>query len=93
MIQSFADRRTEQIFRRQRIKGVSDEIQRMALRKILQIDAAEKIENLTVPPGNQLEKLKGDRKGQHSIRVNRQFRICFVWRDGEVYDVEFVDYH
>lgn len=93
MIQSFADRRTEQIFRRHRIKGVSDDIQRMALRKILQIDAAEKIENLTIPPGNQLEKLKGDRKGQYSIRVNRQFRICFVWRDGEAHDVEFVDYH
>ena len=57
------------------------------------LDAAEVLRDLTIPPGNQLEKLSGDRKAQHSIRINRQWRICFVWRSGDVYEVEIVDYH
>ena len=63
------------------------------LRKLGLIDAAEQLEDLRVPPGNRLEKLKGDRAGQHSIRVNDQWRICFRWKDGNAYDVEIVDYH
>ena len=63
------------------------------LRKLVQIDAAERLDDLRIPPGNRLEALKGDRRGQHSIRVNDQWRICFRWRDGDAYDVEIVDYH
>jgi len=63
------------------------------LRKLVAVDAAEQLEDLRVPPGNRLEKLKGDRAGQHSIRINDQWRVCFRWRDGNAYDVEIVDYH
>lgn len=63
------------------------------LRKLVAVDAAEVLDDLRVPPGNRLEKLKGDRVGQHSIRVNDQWRICFRWKDGDAYDVEIVDYH
>jgi len=63
------------------------------LRKLFTLDSAARLEDLRVPPGNRLEALKGDRAGQHSIRINDQFRICFVWRDGNAYDVEVVDYH
>jgi proteic killer suppression protein len=65
----------------------------VALRKLLMLDAATSLDDLRVPPGNQLEKLVGDRKGQYSIRVNAQFRICFSWADGDAHDVEIVDYH
>jgi toxin HigB-1 len=68
-------------------------IQRIALRKLLLLDAAEKIEDLRIPPGNRLEKLFGNRIGQHSIRINDQWRICFRWSEGDAYDVEIVDYH
>jgi toxin HigB-1 len=64
-----------------------------ARRKLLQLDAATRLETLHVPPGNRLEALKGDRVGRHSVRINDQWRICFVWRDGDAYDVEIVDYH
>lgn len=63
------------------------------LRKLVQLEAAERLDELRVPPGNRLEKLRGDRAGQHSIRVNDQWRVCFRWRDGDAYDVEIVDYH
>ena len=65
----------------------------MALRKLLLLDAAEKLEDLRIPPGNQLERLAGDRKGQYSIRIDKQWRICFVWQGSDAYDVEIVDYH
>lgn len=74
-------------------RRLSHELQQVARRKLLQLDAATMLETLRVPPGNQLEALKRDRKGQHSIRVNDQWRICFTWRDGHAYDVEIVDYH
>jgi len=93
MIRSFRDSRTENIFYRLRVKGVSQIIQRAALRKLLILDAAEMLDDLRVPPGNRLEKLYGDRKGQFSIRVNDQWRICFVWKDGGAEVVEFTDYH
>ncbi len=69
------------------------QILRPALRKLLILDAAESLEDLRIPPGNRLEKLKGDRKGQYSIRINDQWRICFVWLDGDAYEVEICDYH
>ena len=93
MIRSFADKQTEHIFHRQPVRGLPDGVQRMALRKILQIHASSRLETLRVPPGNRLEALSGDRRGQYSIRVNDKYRICFAWKDGDAYDVEFVDYH
>jgi proteic killer suppression protein len=68
-------------------------LQRAALRKLAILDAAESLEDLRVPPGNRLEKLAGDRKGQHSIRINDQWRICFRWSEGDAHDVEITDYH
>ena len=65
----------------------------IALRKLLILDAADALEDLAVPPGNRLEKLKGDRKGKHSIRINGQWRVCFTWKEGDAHDVEIVDYH
>lgn len=75
------------------VESFPSAICRSALRKLLVIDAAESLEDLRVPPGNRLEKLRGDRAGQHSIRVNDQWRICFRWGSGDAYDVELVDYH
>jgi len=93
MIRSFRDKQTERIFRRERVKGFSQDVQRASLRKLLILDAAESLDDLRVPPGNRLEQLKGNRKGQFSIRVNDQWRVCFVWSDGDAYDVEITDYH
>ncbi len=93
MIVSFADRETERLFRRERVKKISATIARAALRKLLIIDAAESLDDLRVPSGNRLEKLRGDRLGQYSIRINGQWRICFRWESGDALDVEIVDYH
>ena len=93
MIKSFRDRNTERLFRRQAVKRLGADVQRVALRKLRMLDAATTLDDLRVPPANRLEKLKGDRAGQHSIRVNRQWRVCFRWRAGDAYDVEIVDYH
>ena len=93
MIKTFRDRVTERIFRRQRVKRFSLPIQKLAQRKLDLIDGADLIEDLRTPPGNRLEKLSGNRKGQYSIRVNNQWRICFRWRSGQATDVEIVDYH
>ena len=93
MIRTFRDPQAENIFQRQRVKGLSQDVQRAALRKLVILDAAELLDDLRVPPGNRLEKLKGDRKSQYSIRINDQWRICFVWSDGDAYDVEITDYH
>ncbi len=92
MIKSFADKDTERLWNRQRAKTIPTDLQRRALRKLAILDAAETLQDLRVPPGNRLEELGGDRKGQHSIRINAQFRICFVWND-DADDVEVVDYH
>ena len=92
MIQSFASEEAEQLFRYEhsrRFRG----FERVALRKLLQLHGATELRVVASPPGNQLEALRGNRKGQHSIRINQQWRICFVWRDGHCYDVEIVDYH
>ncbi len=93
MIKAFRDRDAERIFRRQRIKRYSLSLQNLAQRKLALLDGAELIEDLRLPPGNRLEKLRGDRKGQYSIRINDQWRICFRWRSGQAYEVEIVDYH
>jgi proteic killer suppression protein len=93
MIRSFADRETERLFARTPGRRFPPELHRVMLRKLLQLDAADRLDDLRVPPGNRLEALKGDRKGQHSIRVNDHWRICFRWDDGDAYEVEIVDYH
>ena len=93
MIKSFRDKETEKVFQRQFSKRLQPNLHRMAWRKLVQIDASERLDDLRVPPGNRLEKLVGDREGQYSIRVNDQWRICFEWHDGDAYAVEITDYH
>ncbi len=93
MIKSFADRDSGLVFGRERCRKLPTEVQRAALRRLLLLDAAESVDDLRIPPGNRLEKLRGDRAGQHSIRVNDQWRICFRWQDGDAHEVEIVDYH
>jgi proteic killer suppression protein len=93
VIKSFADKDTQCVFARERVRRWSTEVQRAALRKLLIVDAAEELADLRTPPGNRLEKWAGDRAGQYSIRINDQWRICFRWSDGDAYDVEIVDYH
>jgi proteic killer suppression protein len=93
MIKSFRCKETEKFFQRQRSARFHADVHRIALRKLLLLDAAEKLEDLRIPPGNRLEKLTGNRQGQHTIRINDQWRICFRWSEGDAYDVEIVDYH
>lgn len=93
MIRSFRDKDAERLFARQPVRKLGSEVQRVALRKLRILDAATSLTDLQIPPGNRLEKMMGDRTGQHSIRVNDQWRICFRWDDGDVCDVEIVDYH
>ena len=93
MIKDFRDDDTHRVFHREPVRRWSLALQRVALRKLLILDAAENLNDLRIPPGNRLEKLSGDRAGQHSIRINDQWRLCFRWRDGDAYEVEIVDYH
>ena len=93
MIQSFRDKETEKLFRRERSRAIPPDLQRVALRKLVQVDAATTLRDLEVPRGNRLEALAGNRAGQHSIRVNDQWRVCFVWMDGHAHEVQIVDYH
>ena len=93
MINDFANPETERLFARERVRRFPSQLHRVMLRKLVAVDAAERLEDLRVPPGNRLEKLHGDRAGQHSIRVNDQWRICFRWQEGNAYEVEIVDYH
>lgn len=92
MIKSFRCKDTERLFKRERVKRFRN-IERVARRKLEMLDAASALGDLRALPGNRLEALVGDRKGQHSIRINDQFRICFVWREGNAERVEIVDYH
>lgn len=92
MIRSFGNRATERLFRDQTVRQFAS-IRDSARRKLLLLNAAGALPDLAVPPGNRLEPLRGDRQGQHSIRINQQWRICFVWRDGAAHEVEIVDYH
>ena len=93
MIKSFRDKETEKIFNRYFSSKLPQNIQNIARKKLIILDAVTEIEDLRVPPGNRLEALKGNRKGQHSIRINDQWRICFKWKDGDSYNVEITDYH
>lgn len=93
MILSFADSATEKVWDRIPVKQFGPDLQRSALRKLLMLDAAERLSDLRVPPGNRLEALAGDRLGQHSIRINVQWRVCFVWTEVGPENVEIVDYH
>jgi len=92
VIKSFRSKETELLHARQRVRKFQG-FERVAQRRLRQLDVAAALGDLASPPGNRLEALRGDRKGQYSIRVNNQWRICFFWRDGDAYDVEIVDYH
>jgi proteic killer suppression protein len=93
VIRSFRSAKTEKIFLRERLAKLPPDVQRRAHRKLLLLDAAETLQDLRVPPENRLERLAGNRDGQHSIRINDQWRICFEWNRGDAYDVEITDYH
>lgn len=93
MIKSFTDEDTERIFHGLRPHRLPPQITKRGVRKLLLLNAAGDLSELRVPPGNHLERLKGDRAGQYSIRINDQWRICFVWREGNAYEVEVTDYH
>ncbi|MCY4448142.1 MAG: type II toxin-antitoxin system RelE/ParE family toxin [Chloroflexi bacterium] len=93
MIRSYRDRDTQAIAERRRVRRLPEDIQRRAQRKLIILNNALSLNDLRVPPGNRLEALSGDREGQHSIRINDQWRICFVWNEGDAYQVEIVDYH
>ncbi len=94
VIKSFASKQTEEFWHTGKSKGLPPaNLRRVALRKLVMLDDAAQFTDLEVPPGNRLEALHGDRAGQHSIRINDQFRVCFTWRDGNAYKVEIVDYH
>ena len=93
MIKGFRGRDTERLFARHPTRRFGAEVQKVALRKLRMLDAAQSLEDLRVPPGNRSERLRGARSGEHSIRINDQWRICFRWRNGDAHDVEIVDYH
>lgn len=93
MIRSFKDPETERVWLGRRSRRMPPSIQNTALRKLRQIDAVANLAELRIPPGNRFEALRGDRKGQHSIRIDDQWRICFKWTDGGAEDVEIADYH
>ena len=92
MIKTFKCKETEALFNDTRVLRFQG-IENQARRRLLYLNRARVLQDLRVPPGNELEALKGDRSGQHSIRINNQWRVCFVWKDGDAYDVEIVDYH
>jgi len=93
MIQMFKDKEAEKIFRRERSRRLPEDLLRPALRKLRMLNRAVSLEDLRVPPAKHLEKLKGDRTSQYSIRINDQWRICFRWQDNDAFDVEIVDHH
>jgi len=93
MIRSFASSDTEKVWNRERVRLLGPELQRAAHKKLRLLNAASELNTLRIPPGNRLEKLAGNRAGQHSIRINDQYRICFTWADNGADDVEITDYH
>ena len=93
MIRSFKDKETEKVFSRLHARKLPQSIQQTAYRKLRMINNSIDLDDLRLPPANRLEKLKGDREGQYSIRINKQWRICFEWADGDAYNVEIADYH
>ena len=92
MIRGFQCKKTERLFRRERVKDFAS-IDSVALRRLVALDSAQALSDLLIPPSNQLESLSGGRKGQHSIRINDQYRICFTWRDGNAEDVEITKHY
>jgi proteic killer suppression protein len=93
VILSFRDKETERLWQSGKSRRLPADLRRRAFYKLAILNAAVALDNLKVPPGNQLEALRGDRAGQHSIRINDQYRICFAWREGNAFEVEIVDYH
>lgn len=93
MIKSFGNKRTEKIYQGERVAKLPLEIQRIGLRKLIMLDQSQDIKDLTIPSSNRLEKLKGNMKAYHSIRINDQWRIVFKWMDNNAFDVEIIDYH
>lgn len=93
MICSFKTKETEKIWNLEMVRKIPFEVQKIGLRKLVMLNKSMDISDLRIPPANRLEKLKADRDGQYSIRINEQWRICFSWQDGNAYDVEIVDYH
>lgn len=93
MLKTFKDKETEKIFQRNFSRKLPHDIQNIAMRKLWILDAATDLNSLRIPPSNRLEALHGDRNGQHSIRINKQWRICFKWHEGDAYEVEITDYH
>jgi toxin HigB-1 len=93
MIKSFNDKETEKVYGREGSRKLPEDIQQVALRKLRMINNAKNLNDLRILPANNLEKLRGDREGQHSVRVNDQWRICFKWKDGDAHEVEITDYH
>jgi proteic killer suppression protein len=93
MIKSFKCKETEKLFNGKFSRKLPQDLQRVAARKLEMLAAAMRFESLRIPPSNHLEALSGDRAGQYSIRINKQWRICFVWQEGHVFEVEIVDYH
>ncbi len=93
MIKSFRDAETERLWKEEPSRRIPASIRRVALKKMQMLNAAGALGDLALPPGNRLEKLHGDREGQHSIRINDQYRVCFRWRESNAYDVEITDYH
>jgi proteic killer suppression protein len=93
VIRTFADREAERVWSEERSRRLPGGIQQRALHRLALLHRAARLADLRVPPGNRLESLRGDRQGQHSIRINEQWRVCFRWRAGDAYDVEICDYH
>ena len=93
MIRGFKNKDTRSVFLGEFVKGLNGQIQQRAREKLKYLDSAADLRDLMIPPSNQLETLKGDREGQYSIRINKQWRVCFRWQDGDAFDVEIVDYH
>lgn len=93
MIKSFGDKRTAAIFAGYGVRDLPPQLQRRAREKLIALDAASRLDDLLAPPGNRLEALRGNRKGQYSIRINEQWRICFAWRDVDAWDAAIEDYH
>jgi proteic killer suppression protein len=93
VIKSFRGKETEKIYLRERSRKLPGDIQQIALRKLRMLNNAKSVNDLRIPPANRLEKLTGNRAGQYSLRINDQWRICFIWRDSNAYDVEITDYH
>jgi len=92
VIRTFQSRETERLWKRERVKGL-ERIAQAALRRLTALDSAQTLTDLSIPPGNRLEALEGDRQGQHSIRINDQYRICFTWKDENAYDVEITKHY